>query len=224
MRERTAGVKAKHMESITDSLGDAGAVSEDSFRILIVSTEKRRVESVLHVILARAGKDFGLDGHELYRQAISARETPKGKQTVALVITDKPDDHEAPSRTGIPLWQEAIALYQEQYNERYQELIDGNFLPKDFTVITLFRKLKGQLPPEELAAIKEEYTLFSQMSELTFAAADTEEELAECIDELVVKKAIGRQHVESGFKKQQVSRAHKIAKATKLTRQARAGL
>lgn len=191
------------------------------YQIVIVSPEKQRVCSMLRVILARAGKIFDVAGFELYRQALGFLDTEPGKQTVGLVITDRADDCEAPSRGGIPLWQETIAEYQKQYLQQFQDEIGLNFLPVQFTVITKFEKQSGRLPAETLKKIQDDFERFAEETGVTYTNAENDDEMVEGIDKSLVKDVLSKHQSVSKVKSHSKSRADRIARAKKTLQKAK---
>ncbi len=219
MHSKASGVKARHMQDVT-SMHGASAGDGSDFQILVISPEKNRIASFLRVLLARSGKRFSLDGHELYRKALEILDTPEGKKTVAMIVADETDDYDQPTEALMPLWKETILAFRNQYHEIFKDLIDPGYLPSHFTVITMFRKCKGEMKPQQLEAIQKEHDSIAAELGISFAAAQTDAEMVQKLDDEVISKIIQQQRTQSQLQSRKKSRADKIARATKLTAQA----
>lgn len=196
---------------------------EDCFHILVVSSDRARVAQMLQVLLSRRTHRFLISSYELYRQAINAIHSPLGRRTVALVVTDFPDDSYAPSRGDVPLWKEAIAAFDNEYHSVFEKDIQGGYLPAAFTVISLFGKIKGKLPEEQLREIERECSEYMEEQQINHPFAWSDDELLTAMDKAVLTEIERLQNVieqRAEGAPDRSSRTARLAKAKTLTKAA----
>ncbi len=220
---RIAGIKAKRLRTAgeTNQYIKKNGRIEPRPVIFVISTEKNRIINILKPIVQKAGKHIELTGEELYRQSLTRRTGDISNRVVTLIITDQPDDHHAVGRSEIPLWQEAIAVYQNDYLEGYAEDIEKNLVPENLTVITIFKTKQGKLSDEEVKVIDEEFKAYQEKINVKHVQCESEEELANVVDKDVVGMFLERFRKTEGLRRFERSRGQKLAKAQKATKDAR---
>lgn len=220
--KRVAGVKARHLQNARTGHHAHGGGDAPRFpAILIVSPWHRRVAVILTDILNRSRKNLECAGVDLYRQAMARLTGDLQQRVVALVITDQPDDCHSAGESGSPMWKESIHRFREDYLASWAEDIEKERLPANLTVITYFRTKKGKLSLEEIEAIEGEFGEFAEAAGLNHKPCMDDEELRRFVDKDVVDMVLKRQHQMDKVKTLTRSREQKIARAKKVTNEAR---
>lgn len=220
---RVAGVKAKHMleKGGMDLYIEKNGKCQPLPVILVISTQKNRIIQILKPILTKSGKHLEMTGTELYRQSLNRRIGDLANRVVAIVITDQPDDYNAPGRGEKPLWQETIAVFQEDYTQSFAEDIGKNLVPENLTVITIFETQKGKLSDQKLKEIEKDFKTFQEKTNVKHVNCKSEEELPNLLDSEVVGMFLERHRQRQNVRRYERSRGQKIAHAQKVMKDVR---
>ena len=218
---RVGGVKAKHMLNVRDSHHEGVKADEPVVPVLlIISPWHQRISILLQDILQKSGKHLECVGEELYRKSLSRLNADLSHRVVGLVVTDKPDDCYAPSRSEYPLWKEALVNFQQDYLESWKKEIEDEVFPGKLTVISYFRTKKGKLSEEEIERIEEEFAALPSESSIELYSCLSEDEIQKMVDQTVVGMVLERQQQRVKIKKLTRTRTQKIARAKKVTKDA----
>ncbi len=218
--KRIAGVKAKHMQSLGENEISGDKREEYPIHlVMIISPICNRISLFLRDLFKKHQKYFLCDGVELYRQAVAKMNHPIGQRTVALIITDQPDDYHLVSEHGVPYWKETVAAFQSAYHEKFAAEIEEEVLPQNLTVITMFRHRKGKLSETEVESIEQEFEKLKEEMQLEHKACESEEELRD-IMENQVEEMVERFRQRESLRKFQRNRNQRLAKAKKITKDA----
>ncbi len=218
---QVAGVKAKRSLHYGDSKGSNKSEAEKIPVILLVSPEYKRVQMELKEILTKGGKHIASDGVELYRQAQNRLSGDLKGKVIGLVITDKPDDCYAPTKLDFPMWKETVLKYQDDYIENWIQQIAADMYPSTLTVITYFRRSKGQLSDEEIENLEDEFEALQQENKIKYRPCQTQEEVEKVVDKDLIGMALKQQQQKDRMKSFMRGRNQLLQKAQKLTKDAR---
>jgi len=216
---RSAGTKSQRTLSYDKSRN----AHEDKPRvptILTISPKCRYIQEVLKLILHKGGKQLGCEGVELYRQSIDRLKKDLKDCVVTLVISDKPEDCYAASRSEFPLWKETVISFQDNYMQEWAEEIRDGIYPESLTVITYFRRNKGKLPDEEIRQFEQEFEDLQKEHHIFHKACKTEEELMSVVDCEVADKFLKQMQQKDKLKTLTMGRDQKLAKAKHITKMA----
>ncbi len=218
---RVGGIKAKRLLELGEDQSNLSKEQlEDISVILVISPWHNRIISVLKTILSRTGKKLALTGVDLYRKALSRIEGDLANRVVALVITDKPDDCNAPARGDKPLWQETIISCQQKYLQQFEKEINDNIFPPFLTVVTLFKSQRGKMERDEIQKLEKDFEEFRKENQFKQVNCKNEEEMNDVMDREIVSMVLKRQRQREKLKKFERTRAQKIAKAKNVTKSA----
>lgn len=221
---RDYGIKARHMAQFEEEKqAETGKSKKPEYTFVVISDKPGRLVGFLQVLLARQGKVFTFRGFDLYREASAFLKTAEGQQTVALILTDGPEDRTQRTDTGIELWKETLLGYSGNYFDHLMDDIVEERLPASFTVVMLSHEKYGKLTPDEIEELEREAANLQQEDrKVDMSTCHSEEEVAGLVEQKVVDKVLARHQLQSKMKQTAKSRDQRIAKATKATRDAKA--
>ncbi|RKY69599.1 MAG: hypothetical protein DRQ24_10605 [Candidatus Latescibacterota bacterium] len=219
--KRDYGIKARHMAQLEEEKQSDPKEAKPKYGFVVISDKPGRLTGFLQVLLARKGKTFDFRGFDLYREASSFAETSQGQQTVALILTDGPEDRTQRTEKNLERWKETLLAFSGNYFEHFIDDIAEERLPVTFTVVLLFHEKYGKLSQQELEEIEKEVANLQQEGQkLDLNSCHSEEEVAGVVEKKVVNQILARHQVQSKMKQSAKTREQRIAKATKATREA----
>lgn len=219
--KREFGIKARHMSQLEDDRSSRlRQIEKEKYAFAVISDKPGRVISFLEPLLAKHGKFFEFHGFDLYRHAIEFTHLPTARRTVALVLTDGPEDRLQGSENGLERWKETIVTFSETYLEQFTDEISEDHLPATFTIVLLFHEKYGKLSEEELQKMEEEFLQFHEGRNFAVRSCHSEEDVVGTIEEEVIQRVLKRHTLTKIIKAAGKSRNRQIAKATKATREA----
>ncbi|HPA44220.1 MAG TPA: hypothetical protein PLZ55_10045 [bacterium] len=218
---REFGIKARHMTALEeDPAAKSSQKVEDRYTFVVLSDKPGRIISFLQPVLAEHGKFFEFRGFDLYREGLKFATTPEGGRTVSLVLTDGPEDRKQPSESGLELWKETVFTYGKAYTEHFVSEILNDHLPAVFTVVVLFNEKLGRLSYQDFERLEAELKKSEAQKLFHMRSCQSEEELANCVDEDFMQRVLTRHHVSMKIKQSHRDRDDRIARATKATKEA----
>ena len=216
------GIKARHMSAVEENHAQKpDSESKSKYGFAVFSDKPGRIIQFLEPRLAKQGKCFQFRGFDLYREGIRFAQTADGQRTVALVLTDGPEDRIQRSEKGVALWKETVLNFSKSYFEQFIEDIFEDHLPPTLTIVLLFREKTGKLTQDDLKELENEMAKSGHEGPaLDVRECQNEEEVAGVIETNVVQRVLARHNLESKIKERKKSRQQRIAKATKVTKAA----
>jgi len=219
--KRVAGVKANYLLEA----GDSYHVQDKNQRlepyiVLIVSPINKRIALFLRDLFLKARKFLHCDGVDLYRKALRYLGLNQAHRVIALIITDKPDDHQSLSDNNIPLWKETILNFQQIYQEANAEDIKNNIFPANLTVITLFKHKNGKMKDSEIEALEREFQQLQEEIAINRLPCESEEELQTAVNDTVIGSVVTKFKQSENLRKYERKRNQKLAKAKKIIKDA----
>ncbi|MFH1744261.1 MAG: hypothetical protein ABIH23_35110 [bacterium] len=216
------GIKARHMSALEEQqLQRPDSENKPQYAFAVFSDKPGRIIQFLGPRLAKRGKYFQFYGFDLYREGIRFGHTPEGQRVVALVLADGPEDRIQRSDQGVALWKETIIHFSKSYFEQFIEEIFEDHLPATLTIVLLFSEKAGRLTQDDLKELEKEMTKSGQEGPaLDVRECQNEEEVAGVLEKNVLERVLAKHSLQSKLKERKKTRQQRIAKATKVTKEA----
>ncbi|MEW6238733.1 MAG: hypothetical protein AB1656_25385 [Candidatus Omnitrophota bacterium] len=219
--KRVVGVKANYQLEAGDSFHSPDKSQRiEPYVVLIVSPINKRIGLFLRDLFLKARKFLRCDGVDLYRKALRYLSFEPSRRVVALIITDRPEDHQSLSENKIPLWKETILGYRQIYLEANAEEIKNDVFPADLTVITLFKHKNGKMKDSEIEALEREFLQLQEEIQFNRLHCESEEELLSAVNDSVIGSVVTKFKQSENLRKYERKRSQKLAKARKITKDA----
>lgn len=202
------------------SQGQGQGNQEPPLIVLTISPICKRISLFLRDLFRHNKKYLQGDGVDLYKKALVVLHSDLAPRVVALIITDKPDDHNQLTENNLPIWKEIVVGFQEVYRSTYADFIQNEMLPPNLTVVTMFKHKKGKMTDSEVEAISYEFRKLQEETGIKHVDCESEEELKNVVDDQVVGTIVQKFRQREGVRKYERRRSQRLAKAKKITKDA----
>ncbi|MDX9753838.1 MAG: hypothetical protein RBU29_07745 [bacterium] len=215
--KKVGGVKAKRMLEVQDANASQKGDEKSPYLVLIISPIYSRIALFLKDLFRRNNKWLECVGVDLYRKALYMTTNEESKRVIALIITDRPEDHSFAPAEKLPLWQDTILRYQRLYVETHQKEVEEKTFPPHLTVITMFKHKRGILNAAEIESIEKEFESLQAETPFIQRQCESEEEIQQVLEQEIVESVAERARRMENIKKFTRTRSQKLAKAIKVT-------